>query len=188
MLKAEELAVSKVKRMRVHSLNCGTMRAVGFATPIVCHVLLVECADQLMLIDTGFGNEDIRDPKGRIGAPRFLLRPALSVRETAIAQVAELGLDPKDVRTILLTHADVDHIGGLTDFPWAEVYLHAQELQSFASPRVWSDKNRYRPAGWLKERGVHAVTLSSQTAWQGLDASKDDTLDAARGRDGYARA
>lgn len=124
-----------------------------------------------MLIDTGFGNEDIRDPKGRIGAPRFLLRPALSVRETAIAQVAELGLDPKDVRTILLTHADVDHIGGLTDFPWAEVYLHAQELQSFASPRVWSDKNRYRPAGWLKERGVHAVTLSSQTAWQGLDAA-----------------
>jgi glyoxylase-like metal-dependent hydrolase (beta-lactamase superfamily II) len=37
--------------MRVHHLNCGTMRPPGAA--LVCHVLLVESDAGLVLIDTG---------------------------------------------------------------------------------------------------------------------------------------
>lgn len=46
--------------MRIHHLDCGTLR-----TPVsrmVCHVLLLEVEDRLVLVDTGFGTEDVRDP------------------------------------------------------------------------------------------------------------------------------
>ncbi len=45
--------------MRIHHLNCGTMRMPG--APLVCHVLLWETATGLVLIDTGFGLGDIAD-------------------------------------------------------------------------------------------------------------------------------
>ena len=45
--------------MRIHHLDCGTLR-----TPVgrmVCHVLLLEVEDRLVLVGTGFGTEDVRD-------------------------------------------------------------------------------------------------------------------------------
>ena len=36
----------------VHHLNCGTMNMPG--APLVCHVLLVETANALVLVDAGF--------------------------------------------------------------------------------------------------------------------------------------
>ena len=39
--------------MKAHHLNCGTMRLPG--APLVCHVLLVETDDGLVLVDSGFG-------------------------------------------------------------------------------------------------------------------------------------
>ena len=40
--------------MKVHHLNCGTMHPYGVPT-IVCHVLLVETDNGLVLVDTGYG-------------------------------------------------------------------------------------------------------------------------------------
>lgn len=37
--------------MKVHHLNCGTMRPPGTPT-LVCHVLLVETDNGLVLVDT----------------------------------------------------------------------------------------------------------------------------------------
>ena len=65
--------------MRVHHLNCGTLcphgrRLLagegGLLEPaeVVCHCLLIETDDGLVLLDTGFGVEDTRD-LGRLGAP-----------------------------------------------------------------------------------------------------------------------
>ena len=56
--------------MRVHHLNCGTLcphgrRLLagegGLLEPatVVCHCLLIETDDGLVLVDTGFGVEDL---------------------------------------------------------------------------------------------------------------------------------
>ena len=56
----------------VHHLNCATMRPVGAfggrvsVERMVAHCLLVERADGLLLVDTGFGTDDIADPS-RLG-------------------------------------------------------------------------------------------------------------------------
>ena len=56
--------------MRIHHLSCGSMCPYGGylwdgMTPglgpatIVCHCLLIEAADSLVLVDTGFGLGDV---------------------------------------------------------------------------------------------------------------------------------
>jgi glyoxylase-like metal-dependent hydrolase (beta-lactamase superfamily II) len=50
----------------------------------------------------------------------------------------------EDVRHVVLTHLDLDHAGGLVDFPKATVHVHAEELRAFESPRDDAERNRYR--------------------------------------------
>src|ERR1700691_2682614 len=89
----------------------GEGRVLGTAR-IICHVLLIEGADGLTLVDTGFGTDDVRNPR-QISRPfTAMMRPRLEVGETAVSQVRALGFDPADVRDIVLTHLDVDHAGG----------------------------------------------------------------------------
>ncbi|WP_394830243.1 MBL fold metallo-hydrolase [Pendulispora rubella] len=132
--------------MRVHHLNCGSMRMPG--APLVCHVLLLETHHGLALVDTGFGSADIADPGGRIGSYRHVTRPRLDPEETAIAQVRGRGFDPADVRDIVLTHFDADHVGGLSDFPWARVHTTADEWTAASQRGSQLERARYRPAQW----------------------------------------
>jgi glyoxylase-like metal-dependent hydrolase (beta-lactamase superfamily II) len=48
--------------------------------------------------------------------------------------VRELGFEPADVRHVVLTHLDVDHAGGLPDFPSAQVHLWAREHDAMMRP------------------------------------------------------
>lgn len=138
--------------MRVHHLNCGTFcphgaRLVngegGLLEPglIVCHCLLIEAGDRLVLVDTGLGLEDARNPR-QLGRVFQVMRPRPKVETTAVRQVEALGFDPADVRHIVTTHLDLDHAGGLPDFPDAEVHLLGAELEAALHPAL-SDRVRY---------------------------------------------
>ncbi|HEX6229779.1 MAG TPA: MBL fold metallo-hydrolase [Solirubrobacterales bacterium] len=144
--------------MRIHHLSCGSLHPHGarlingeggWLAPgtIVCHCLLIEAGDGLVLVDTGYGMEDARDP-GRLGtAYRALLRPEARPETTAAAQVEELGFERGDLRQIVTTHLDPDHAGGLPDFPRAEVHVLATELSAALHPSL-RDRPRYRSANW----------------------------------------
>lgn len=144
--------------MKVHHLNCATMCPRGerllagtggllAQAKLVAHCLLIEAGDQLVLIDTGLGTTDVANPK-RLGQPfRAFVRPQCKAAETAIRQIEGLGLDPADVRHIVVTHLDVDHAGGLADFPSAEVHVSASELAAAQAPPL-REKARYVSAQW----------------------------------------
>ena len=142
--------------MRIHHLNCGTLCPRGGSlfggrggfwavAPMCCHCLLIEGEDGLILVDSGLGVEEVADPK-RLGLLfTALTRPRLEVAETALRQVADLGFRIDDVRHIVPTHLDVDHAGGLADFPAATVHVHAAELRAAREP-TWRERERYREA------------------------------------------
>jgi glyoxylase-like metal-dependent hydrolase (beta-lactamase superfamily II) len=139
--------------MRIHHLSCGSLcphggRLIGgeggllSTADVVCHCLLIEKADGLVLVDTGFGREDARNP-AQLGQPfRAVLRPRPRLAETAIAQVEGLGFAAADVRHVVATHLDVDHAGGLPDFPDAEVHVLAAELAEALRPSL-RERSRY---------------------------------------------
>jgi glyoxylase-like metal-dependent hydrolase (beta-lactamase superfamily II) len=125
---------------RIHHLNCGSMCPVGARyllgqdQRIICHVLLVEGSSGLTLVDTGFGTADVTKPARSSKPFNAMMRPALDQSETAISQLRSLGFDPADVRHIVLTHLDIDHGGGLPDFPAAQVHIWSREYEAMLRP------------------------------------------------------
>lgn len=155
--------------MKVHHLNCGTMRAPS--APVVCHVLLVEAPDGLVLVDSGYGLADIADPGTRLGPTRHLMRPVLDPHESAVRQVERLGFTAADVRHILLTHLDTDHAGGIADFPDAQVHTTVAEWSAARSPASVIERGRYRPTVWA--HGPRIVTHEPKgEAWHGFAAAQ----------------
>ena len=158
--------------MKVHHLNCGSMDPPG--VPIVCHVLLVETADGLVLVDSGIGLLDCADPR-RIGPSRRLIKPRFDVAETAARQVEGLGFRRDDVRHIVTTHFDIDHIGGIADFPDASIHVTAAEARGALTPPTRLEGFRFRAVQWA--HGPRIVEHEPDgEAWRGFAAAKE--LDA----------
>ncbi|MFF3376606.1 MBL fold metallo-hydrolase [Streptomyces sp. NPDC002680] len=160
--------------MKVHHLNCGSMRPPG--ARLVCHVLLIETANGLVLVDSGYGLDDIADPRRRVGPARHFIRPVFDAEETAARQVEKLGFRRDDVRHIVLTHFDADHIGGLSDFPHAEVHLTADEARGAVHSPSRRERVRYSSAQW-----AHGPKLVEHRPdgekWRGFAAAKElDTI------------
>jgi glyoxylase-like metal-dependent hydrolase (beta-lactamase superfamily II) len=133
--------------MRVHHLSCGS-----FVPPLVghlvCHVLLCETDDGLVLVDTGLGLDDYAEPKGRMGPSRHLMRPVMDPTAAAVLQLQRRGFAATDVAHVVLTHLDFDHVGGLADFPHATVHTTADEHAAAITSPDALDRRRYRPAQW----------------------------------------
>jgi glyoxylase-like metal-dependent hydrolase (beta-lactamase superfamily II) len=143
--------------MRVHHLNCGSLCPHGRRLIngegglletglVVCHCLVIETADGLVLVDTGFGMEDARNPR-QLGLVFGLMNAKPKAETTALKQLEALGFAGSDVRHIIATHLDPDHSGGLPDFPDAEVHVHSTELAAALHPGL-RDKPRYPEAHW----------------------------------------
>jgi glyoxylase-like metal-dependent hydrolase (beta-lactamase superfamily II) len=142
----------------VHHLGCGTMCPHGERlingegsllgrARIICHCLLVERDDGLVLIDTGFGLDDMRNTRQLGLVFEKLFSPQARPAQTAIEQVRALGFQAEDVREIVVTHLDVDHAGGLPDFPDANVHVLSRELHAALHPSL-RERERYVAAHW----------------------------------------
>jgi glyoxylase-like metal-dependent hydrolase (beta-lactamase superfamily II) len=176
--------------MRIHHLNCGSMREIdpagaGPARParVLCHCLLAETESSgLVLVETGFGTGDIQRPEESLGET-FLNRTqaVLDPRETAVRQILDLGYSPEDVRHIVLSHLDLDHTGGLPDFPGAAVHVHDAEYRAAMATTSGHPEHaiRYRPAHWAHHPHwtTYADASASHSAWFGFDAITLSGLD-----------
>ena len=158
--------------MKVHHLNCGTMRPRPGAGGIVAHCLLIETDQGLVLVDTGFGTNEVSNPKATLDPlSRTLLKPLLDINETAIYQVEKRGYGAEDVRHILLTHLDMDHAGGLRDFPNATVHVLDTELEAATNPRSAKERMRFPKA---QREGVTFETHRAEgEEWFGFEAVKN---------------
>jgi glyoxylase-like metal-dependent hydrolase (beta-lactamase superfamily II) len=158
--------------VKVHHLNCGTMNMP--TAPLVCHVLLVETDKGLALVDSGFGSHDCSAPARRIGPARHVIRPAFLHTETAVGQIERLGFDPADVRDIVITHVDHDHIGGIADFPHARIHLTAAEAFGAIHSPSRQEKFRYNRQQWAH----HPILVEHSPdgePWRGFAAAKELT-------------
>jgi glyoxylase-like metal-dependent hydrolase (beta-lactamase superfamily II) len=167
--------------MKIHHLDCGSLCPLGgrlidgessfFARgSMVCHCLLLEMGSELILVDTGLGTSDLADPRGRLGnlflhltAPRFLRE------QTALAHVERLGFQRRDVRHIVPTHFDLDHVGGLSDFPEATVHAFEAEHAAAARPATLLERHRYRPVQ-LAHGPRYQVHRAGGEKWLGFES------------------
>src|SRR5262245_43471079 len=108
------------------------LRTAGFPenqAPVRFFVMALKLRDQVVLIDSGTGGHPIYGQgNGRL-----------------FESMAAAGLDPKAIKTILISHLHGDHIYGLMDnetnaqvFPNAEIVVPAAELEWWMRPGVES--------------------------------------------------
>lgn len=139
---------------------------------MVCHCWLVETArDGLILVDTGLGRHasTMQANSGR----RYSIVTGVHDydNDSARVQVEKLGFKATDVRHIVLTHLDHDHAGGLVEFPWATVHVHAAELAAANERSTLIAKLRYEPSRWA--HGVKWATYQQfGDTWMGLPATQ----------------
>jgi glyoxylase-like metal-dependent hydrolase (beta-lactamase superfamily II) len=139
------------------------------AARMVAHCLLLETArDGLVLVDTGLGTRDLETPR-LAGAFKAVCRPVLDPAETALAQVEARGFDANDVRHIVVTHLDLDHAGGLSDFPAARVHVHSREHAAAVARSTRNERERYVTAQWAHGPRWEVYTEDGDT-WRGLPA------------------
>lgn len=191
--------------MRVHHLNCGTLRPFGRRAingdglplvpgRLVCHCLLLEAERRLVLVDSGFGLDDVsegrrslvsavfpsadaqratrisrRMSRARSLYTRFMTRASFDPDETAVRQVAALGYSPHDVTDIVITHLDLDHAGGLRDFPAARVHVHETEYSAAMSASTSIERFRYWRHQWSHRPDWVTYGSSGGDAWFGFD-------------------
>ncbi len=171
--------------MRVHHLSCGTMcpfggrwingdRPVWSTGQLVCHVLLVETDRAgLVLVDSGLGLADVATPRERLGGTFIAAaRPRFREEDTAARQVSALGFSQEDVRHIVLTHMDLDHAGGLTDFPRATVHVLADEHAAAMRPATYAERNRYRAVQWAHAPKFETYRPEGEP-WRGFPCVRD---------------
>ena len=142
----------------VHAIETGRLvanrtflRGEGFASllrrvelfefPALAYV--IEHPEGLIVIDTGIGAH-VPPPRTMRGFPPTPT-PTTTPDEEIGPALRRRGLDPREVRRVVLTHLDFDHTGGLHHFPHAEVLLHRPEHR-FAQTRL--GRWRYRPSLW----------------------------------------
>lgn len=168
--------------MRVHHINGGIMRVAGGKlfddepgylrlAGMVCHCLLIETDDSgLVLVDSGIGLNGARDPGRWLGWDFVAMTmPLRDERETAVGHIRRLGLRPEDVRHVVLTHLDLDHAGGLADFPNATVHVYAAEHEAALAPASFKEKQRYRKV--IFSHGPRWQTYAEPgEPWFGFDA------------------
>ena len=138
--------------MRIHAIQTGTVtlkalqpegkggartRALrtilhrSWTEPLPILAWVVEHPDGPVVVDTG-ENAGVME-KGYFPAwhPYARLAMRLDVRpEQEIGpRMRALGLDPEDVRTVVLTHLHTDHVGGVGHFPRSEVVVTRTEWE-----------------------------------------------------------
>jgi glyoxylase-like metal-dependent hydrolase (beta-lactamase superfamily II) len=138
----------------------------------VCHVLVVETENGLVLVDSGLGSRDCDDPARRVGPMRRFIRPVFDHDETAVRQLDRLGFSRDDVRHIVVTHFDPDHIGGISDFPDAQIHVTAAEAFGAMHPPTLGEKFRFHISKWAHNRKVIEHDPDGEQ-WRGFAAAKE---------------
>ena len=174
----------------IHHLHCGTMCPIcapiygqkGLHAKMVCHCLLVETDKGLVLIDTGFGTQDYLHPQVRLGK---LFSKVSAIQFdftlTALAQIQQLGFQPSDVKHILVSHLDLDHAGGISDFPQATIHILSSEYNAAQKLSVMN-KLRYRPQQFKNHRHWNFLEPKNGESWfnfhkvQGFHIFTDEIL------------
>ncbi|KAA2262986.1 MBL fold metallo-hydrolase [Solihabitans fulvus] len=171
--------------MLVHHVNCGTMRPFGgrlvdgegsilSRATMVCHCLVIETDQGLVLVDTGIGLTDMLNPPGSLGRQfATTVRPVFDPAESMARQVVALGHKVEDVRHIVLTHLDLDHAGGLAEFPQAKVHVFAEELHAANNPTNALERARYRSVQWAHDPDWVTHRVGDGERWFGFEAVRE---------------
>lgn len=112
----------------------------------------------LVLVDAGFSEEVCRDPATSLGKLTCRWLGLQTAAERAVVrQLEALGFDRGQVKAVVATHCHFDHVGGLCDFPNAELIASAEELHAVGACSL---RLGYRPTDFASADRIRVAQLT----------------------------
>ena len=115
-----------------------------------------------ILYDTGYSEEIFRGGPG-LWLYRLLNPVRLGKEEGICERLKKDGIPPETVKTILLSHAHPDHIGGLSRFPGCRLVAFGETLDALERPRIRNlvFRNLLPPKGSIEKRHIPGNPLEN---------------------------
>lgn len=166
----------------VFFLTCGHLRAPTFAVGPSVRVspfraerlsltvgVIVRPNGDVALVDAGWSEGTCTSPIRSIGLAHYAyIAPRVRPEDAIVAQLRSFGIEPSRVKSIVATHLHLDHVGGVEDFPNAEVVCTDVELAAYRGRKHLG----YRPADLAKAGRIRTIAMASDPSY-GFPASHD---------------
>jgi glyoxylase-like metal-dependent hydrolase (beta-lactamase superfamily II) len=128
-----------------HALGIGVPKSEYLDIPIVAF-LVEHPAAGAVLIDTGLHPSCAVDPKQNLGRVGTLAFPGLTMKpsDAVTEQLRVRGVQPADVKLVVMTHLHIDHASAMSEFPNATFVFSAREWEAATDARNWQHGYRTR--------------------------------------------
>jgi N-acyl homoserine lactone hydrolase len=153
--------------MRIHAIQTGTVRIktaqvegrghglrrqlaiiadANWTEWLPTYAWAIEHRDGVIVVDTGQGAHLLQTGRSYHPYVRWEVAFRIDREEEIGPQLHALGIGPRDVKKVVLTHLHMDHDGGLVHFPHSEIFVAPGELRAASG---WAGRMRgYLPHRW----------------------------------------
>lgn len=98
----------------------------GETTDVTYTFNVLRSGEEVILVDTGYDNKKAENQALADGVN-------LTQYQNPVTVLKKIGINPEDVKHVILTHAHWDHMGGINLFPNAKFYIQKEELTGWIS-------------------------------------------------------
>ncbi len=130
--------------------------------------VLLKGKGETILIDTGYDHVAF----GKALADAYGVYNYHGPREV----LAECGVTPEEITSVLITHAHFDHMGSIDQFPNAKFYIQQRELDKWVWALTLGKEYRFLTGGGDPADIVKAVEAARQGRMICIDGDRDDVL------------
>jgi N-acyl homoserine lactone hydrolase len=188
-VRAIQTGFVRIKTAQVEGRGHGLSRRFAIFTDgnwtewLPTYAWAIDHPEGVIVVDTGQGAHLLESGKSLHPYMRWEVAFRVEPEQEIGPQLRVLGIAPRDVKKVVLTHLHMDHDGGLAHFPDSEILVAAGELQTAKGylgrlrgylPQRWPN--------WFDPKPLHLETesfgpfTSSRRLTQAGDASYNEAL------------
>lgn len=170
--------------VQIYAFKCGVLKTqtqymlkdtrVGTPMDIPVTFFLIKHGNDWVAFDTGNNGKCATEPEVYWGEVSKAYMPVMKTGEEFKVQIKrDLGIEPKDIKCVILSHGHLDHAGAIEDFVGTNVpiYMQKRELANINAAIATGKKTAYIPEDFTLMQQLNIKTYDGI-----FDVFKDQTV------------